>query len=103
VLEGGRLVGIVTDRDLVLRGLAGDPKASVGSICSRDVRTLRPQDSDETARKEMERAGVRRLPVQDGDRLVGMVSVGDLAVRANAKLAGDVMEKTGPEEQPRGR
>jgi CBS domain-containing protein len=45
----------------------------------------------------MERAGVRRLPVEEGGSLVGMVSVGDLAVRGDARLAGEVMETTGPE------
>ena len=99
VLEGEKLIGVITDRDLVTRGLADGSGQCVGDICSRDVRTIDAGDSDESARRTMEQAGVRRLPVQEGGRIVGMLSVGDLAVRSRPELAGSVMEKTGPEER----
>ena len=102
VLEGNSLVGVVTDRDLVLRGLAADRVTTVGEICTRAVKTIPPNASDGAARAAMEEAGVRRLPVQDAGKVVGMVSVGDLAVRADPRLAGSVMEKTGPDAHPNG-
>ena len=46
--------------------------------------------------KKMSKADIRRIPVCDGDRLLGVVSVGDLAVRAQADMAGQVMKSTGP-------
>lgn len=97
VVDDGRLCGVVTDRDIVVKGLAeGNQGGKVGDIMSRDPVTLSPDDDDKRAEKLMSDNEVRRLIVCEDDRIVGMVSVGDLAVNASEKRAGEVMEKTGP-------
>ena len=78
----GRLRGMVTDRDIVLRCLAqgGDPAAvPVSEIMSRGIVTAAPADSVERAAALMARDKVRRLPVAEDGRLVGMVTLGDIA------------------------
>lgn len=82
VAENGAVVGIVTDRDLVVRGYAEGLglDATVGQVASTDPVTVGPDDDvDEVVRIMRERA-VRRVPVVDGDQAVGIVSLGDLAV-----------------------
>ncbi|NKY41321.1 CBS domain-containing protein [Cellulomonas septica] len=82
VAEDGAVVGIVTDRDLVVRGFAQGIglDAPVGQLATGDVVTVGPDDDvDEVVRLMRERA-VRRVPVVDGDQAVGIVSIGDLAV-----------------------
>jgi CBS domain-containing protein len=83
VLESGQVQGILTDRDIVVRALAEgrDPaRTSVGEICSRELTTLAPTDTIEDAVKTMRDKAIRRLPVVEGGRPVGIVSLGDLAV-----------------------
>jgi CBS domain-containing protein len=81
VVENGEVKGIVTDRDIVVRVLAkGDgPDASVREAATTDLETLSPDDSIDDAIKKMEQADVRRLPVVDDGKPVGIVSLGDLA------------------------
>jgi CBS domain-containing protein len=86
---GDRPVGIVTDRDLVVRGIArrADPQARVDSVMTTDLMVL-PADADlRDALPIFERHAVRRLPLVDGDRLVGMVTMDDLVVDLSADLA----------------
>lgn len=86
VLDGDSLAGIVTDRDLVIRAIAdgADPStATVGEVCSRDLATLAPTDDIKTALKLMRERAIRRLPVVDSGRPVGIVSIGDLAVETS--------------------
>ncbi|MCC7366495.1 MAG: CBS domain-containing protein [Dehalococcoidia bacterium] len=98
IVDDGKVCGVVTDRDLVIRGLAdGRPDACVGDVASGDVVCLAPDDDDKRAEALMSEHDVRRLPVVEDGRLVGMVSVGDLAVGASDKRAGKVMESTGPQ------
>lgn len=84
VLEGedGWLVGIVTDRDLVMRAIArGLPSDAtcVSDVMTRDVATCLPGDPIEKAVERMEERHVRRLPVVDDDgRLIGIVAQGAL-------------------------
>jgi CBS domain-containing protein len=82
VAEDGRVAGILTDRDIVVRAVADGRDASstrVGDACSSDVTTLTPdQDIDEAVRL-MREHDVRRLPVVQDGRAVGIVSLGDLA------------------------
>lgn len=97
VMDGDRLQGIVTDRDIVVKGLAGKGEStSVGSIASDDITSVGPADDTKEAEQKMSRSGVRRLPVLDNGRLVGVFSVGDMAVGVDEKMAGKVMERTGP-------
>ncbi len=90
VLESGKVQGILTDRDIVVRALAEgrDPaRTSVGDICSRELTTLSPTDTIEDAVKIMRDKAIRRLPVVEGGRPVGIVSLGDLAVDRDPESA----------------
>ncbi|MBC5736753.1 MULTISPECIES: CBS domain-containing protein [Oscillospiraceae] len=81
--EDGRLRGIVTDRDIVLRCVAAeeDPsKVPVRDIMSRNCAVVSPNDDAREASRMMAAAQVRRLPVTEEGKVVGMVSLGDLAV-----------------------
>lgn len=90
----GRPVGIVTDRDLVVRALAHrcDPDARVDSAMSTDLITLAPDADLRDALKVFEEHPVRRLPLVEADRLVGMVTMDDLVV----DLASDLGRLTRP-------
>ena len=82
--EDGKLCGIVTDRDIVLRCVATekDPKnEKVRDIMSKSVVSTTPTDSTNTASRMMAQARIRRLPVLMDGKVVGMVALGDLAVR----------------------
>jgi len=83
VVEGKRLIGVVTDRDLVLRGYAEkrSGSASVEEVISKDVTTASPDTSVHEAAKLMARKKIRRLPVVENGELIGVVSIGDLAIR----------------------
>ncbi|GAA2804550.1 CBS domain-containing protein [Kitasatospora sp. CM 4170] len=80
VAEHDTLHGIVTDRDLALRVLSTgtDPQTPVSEIMSVPVVTVDVADELEAAYRAFRRAGVRRLPILDGDRLVGLLTVDDL-------------------------
>ncbi|HEX5613821.1 MAG TPA: CBS domain-containing protein [Acidimicrobiia bacterium] len=79
--DDGKLCGIVTDRDIVVRGLAeGRASASLGEICSTEPVAVAPNDSLTDAVRLMGEHAIRRLPVTDHGRPVGMVSLGDLAL-----------------------
>jgi CBS domain-containing protein len=83
VLDGDELRGIVTDRDIVVRGVAAgaDPRqATVAGACSEDLLTVSPQTSVDEAARLMAEQAVRRVPVVDGGQPVGVVSLGDLAI-----------------------
>ena len=87
----GEIVGIVTDRDIVVRVLAdgGDPAmVTVGEICSRELTTVPPTASiDDVVRLIREKA-IRRLPVVEEDgEVVGIVSIGDIAVARDRESA----------------
>lgn len=91
VVDGEKACGIVTDRDLVVRGLAEglDPNDTrLADVCSRDLVSLTPNDTLEDAEKLMRKHDVRRLVVLDGEVPVGVVSLGDLAI---ANDSGDTL------------
>jgi CBS domain-containing protein len=82
VVRDGKLAGIVTDRDIVVRCVAADadPKATpLASICSQEMATLAPEDDADMAVVLMERKAIRRIPVVERGKLLGIVSLGDLA------------------------
>ena len=96
VVDGERLIGVVTDRDIVVRGIAdgSDPHAiKAGDIASRDVVTVRPDDNLDEALRLMAQHQVRRLPVVDDGQLVGMVAQADVAQEAKEKDVGHVVEE----------
>ncbi len=90
VLDNDKVCGVVTDRDIVVRAVAEDrdPAATtLGEICSRDLVTLTPTSSVDDAVRLMRERAIRRLPVVDDGRPVGIVSIGDLAVERDAESA----------------
>ena len=95
VVRDGRVVGMVTDRDIVIRAIAeGDFECSIGKIASDDVVCAQPEMSTAAGAELMSEHQVRRLPVVDQDeRLVGIVSLGDLAVKEGRDArTGDTLE-----------
>jgi CBS domain-containing protein len=83
VVDSDQVRGIVTDRDLVVRGLAdgGDPNSvRIGDVCTGDVEAVSPDEPIADAVRRMEQRDVRRLPVVEDGRPVGIVAMGDLAV-----------------------
>ena len=83
VVENGRICGIVTDRDITVRGVAEARDISrlkLEDICSRGLTTVSPTDSIDDAIRLMREKAIRRLPVVEGGKPVGMVSLGDLAL-----------------------
>lgn len=88
--EDGRLRGIVTDRDMVVRALADGQEASittVGEVCSPDVVSIDADDDLDKAVRMMCDRAVRRIPVTDDGLLVGVVSLGDLAIERDPQSA----------------
>ena len=82
--DEGRLRGMVTDRDIVTRCVAADMDPAdtmLREIMSRGIRTCSSQDDINTAARTMSHEQVRRLPVTDEGRLVGIVSLADMARR----------------------
>jgi len=93
--ENDRLVGMLTDRDIVCRAVAADKNCSTTAVrdaMSQDILYIfEDQDTEEAARNMADNA-IRRLPVVNRDkRLVGMLTLGDLADRANSKVAGQAL------------
>jgi len=82
VIDGSRVVGIVTDRDITLRGIAKgeDPNQKISEIMTSDVKYATPDMDVHAVADLMAENQVRRLPVIDNDKLVGIVAIGDLAV-----------------------
>jgi CBS domain-containing protein len=83
VIEGRKLIGVITDRDLVIRGYAEKQPGtiSVKEVLTEDVQTVTPQMSVDEAAGIMASSQIRRLPVVENGQLMGVVSLGDLAVR----------------------
>jgi CBS domain-containing protein len=84
VVENGRVLAVVTDRDIVVRVVAdgGTLAGPVFAIASTDVVTASPEMSTRDAEALMGERQIRRLPVVENDRLIGIVSLGDLAVKS---------------------
>ncbi len=77
----------MTDRDITVRAVAEGRDAEgtkLGDICTRDVTTLTPDDSVEDASRLMREKAIRRLPIVENDRPVGIVALGDLAEEGDA-------------------
>lgn len=95
VADGDRLIGTITDRDIVVRAIAGGAActAPVVEYITRDPHTARADDDLKTVLDSMGDRQIRRLPVLDkDDRLVGVVSLGDLSTRVKEKYAGETLE-----------
>jgi CBS domain-containing protein len=96
VEENGKLIGMLTDRDITCRAVAEgrDPKlVKVRDVMSTDVSTCYEDADINEAAKLMEEKGIARLPVFDRkDHLVGLLSLGDVSIHCTHELAGEVME-----------
>lgn len=95
VVENGRAVGLVTDRDIVVRAVAdgGAMNRPVSEICSGAIVSATPDMSTREAAQLMSDHQVRRLPVVENERLIGIVSIGDLAVKEGKDTrTGDTLQ-----------
>jgi CBS domain-containing protein len=94
--DDAKVCGIVTDRDIVVRALADGREASattLADICTRDLETLSPEDSASDAVRLMSSKAIRRVPVVEDGKPVGIVSIGDLAIEQDPDSAlADISE-----------
>ena len=96
VTEENKMVGIVTERDLTAKVLAGsmDPDTTpLAEVMTRKPDTLSPDDSPFSALELMRLRGYRHLPVVEDDSVVGMVSIRDLYAAANDQLEEDIRQR----------
>ncbi|MBM7703157.1 CBS domain-containing protein [Metabacillus iocasae] len=100
VVENNQVVGMITDRDMVVRGLtSGNANSNVSSVMSNHVISVSPDASLEEAASIMSQNQIRRLPVIENGSLVGMVSLGDLSVRQQAdQSAGQALSHISEKE-----
>jgi CBS domain-containing protein len=105
VVENGRPVGMVTDRDIVIRAVADGGQAGrrVRDIATGTVIAATPDMSTREASQLMSEHQIRRLPVVENDRLVGIVSLGDLAVKEGRdSRTGDTLQSISEGVKERG-
>lgn len=104
VCDGPHLVGMITDRDITVRGTARGLRAertSLAEVMSGDVQWCFEDESLHDAGRRMGEAQVRRLPVVDrGKRLVGMLSLGDLAAKADARQSAEALKDISTPSRP---
>ncbi|HYX53097.1 MAG TPA: CBS domain-containing protein [Candidatus Limnocylindrales bacterium] len=92
--EEDRLAGIITDRDIVIRGIAAgeDPnECTAEDILSEELHTIHPEADIEEAADLMANRQIRRLPVVEDEIIIGMISLGDIAVKSDED-ASDALE-----------
>ena len=95
ITDAEQLLGMITDRDITTRVVAeaADPETtSAGDVCSRDVISVEADKDHEEAIELMARHQVRRLPVVENGRLVGIVAQADIARTENEKRTGELVE-----------
>lgn len=108
ILSDGKLVGIVTDRDIAVRGVAAgiSPQATIGRVMSENVAACSPDDDIETVLALMSREQIRRMPVcNDRKQVVGIIALADLAEHDPDKkevteALADICEPSGLHCQP---
>jgi len=95
VCEGDKVIGMITDRDIAVRGIAEGrgPDTPVSELMSDGIVCAREGEDVETVARRMSDEQVRRLPVLDAEeRLIGIVSLGDLAREAKGETAQEALE-----------
>jgi CBS domain-containing protein len=96
IVEGDRLVGTLTDRDIVVRVVAEgkDPQTvTAREVASTDLVTIEPEQDPDEALRLMASNQVRRLPVVEEGRLVGVLAQADVARKANDEQTGELVEE----------
>jgi CBS domain-containing protein len=96
VVDADRLVGILTDRDIVVRVVAEgrDPQStSVGDVATSDLVTVSPDEDLSRALQLLAERQVRRLPVAEGETLVGVIAQADIARQGDDSATGQVVEQ----------
>jgi CBS domain-containing protein len=106
VLDGDRLVGMITDRDITVRSVAaGQAPGStrVNDVMSTDVRTCRPDQTVDEVLDQMADVQIRRVPVVDeqSQQVIGIVSLGDMAAKHSAGIDHTLEEISTPAEPDR--
>ena len=105
VLDGDKLVGMITDRDITVRSVAvgQDPRSTkVSDVMSTDVRTCTPGQSIEEVLSQMGDVQIRRVPVVDeSGKVIGIVSLGDVATSDAADVDRALDEISSPSEPDR--
>ena len=105
VVENGKPVGMLTDRDIVIRAVAdgNQPNRQIRDIVTSTVVTVTPEMSTREASQLMSEHQIRRLPVVEHERLVGIVSIGDLAVKEGRDgRTGDTLQSISEGVKERG-
>lgn len=97
IVEDGKPVGIVSDRDMTIRGIAKSTDLStmtVADVMTEEIHSVSPSDNVEEVAKRMREKNVRRVLVLDDGKVAGIVSLGDLALEAkDRKMCGEVLEE----------
>lgn len=101
VVENGKLLGVVTDRDIVIRGIAesgvGVTEKTADKVMTKGVLSCKEDQSLDDLKKEMQSGAVRRMAVTDSEeKLVGMVSIGDLAGQEDHKAGAALKDIAKP-------
>jgi CBS domain-containing protein len=95
VCDNDKLLGLITDRDIVVRCVAEDmdpDECTVTDHMSADIVTARPDMSTDEAMRLMSEHQIRRLPVMEGEKMIGIVSLGDLAVESKGVDGQEIKE-----------
>lgn len=103
IVDNEKVVGLITDRDLVTRGIADErgPDAKVRDVATPTVRTIHEDETLEGLAKAMKAKNLRRFVVLDREeRPVGIVALGDMAQRGDAKAAGEVLREISAPAKP---
>lgn len=103
VCDGRQLLGMITDRDIVLRAVAfgRSPDTTAGAIMTRDIKYCFEDDDLDEVCQRMGEQQIRRIPVLDRNHhLVGIVSLGDLALEAKNRTTGQALEKISQPNRP---
>lgn len=101
IVDGDKLVGLVTDRDLVVRGIAEKRPGStkISTVMTTDLITASPDMTASEAAELMAKHQIRRLPVVQGDKLVGIIALGDLATnKLTDNQAGEALSEISENE-----
>jgi len=103
VTSGGQVCGIITDRDITLRVLAENrnpAEVKVRDVATSSIVTTAPDTDVADAARLMAEHQVRRLPVVEGGRLVGMLSLADVSLDGNARVAGTALKEISSPAEP---